>query len=191
MNDLNKNLPPEFSTEELKMPEGTVSPIDEQHHGKLAIILGLFIIVLITILVGLYLWFLNIEQTNTTPPQIIREVPEMPNDPETANAEASVQQLETLSPSNSIDAIEADLESTNLDQLDTELQAIDAELGVQAGNEPETTTETEPVPEENTDESTETTQAEEEPIEDDAQAEVETETETTIGQSTTTETTIE
>ncbi len=126
MNENETKTPPEFSDEEMKMPIDMM-PIEEEHHGKLAVILGLLIVLLILIMAGLYLWYLNSFNQPIAAP-VERFVPEMPNEPEMQNAEANVQQQQTVSTSNEIDAIEADIESTNLDELDAELNAIDAEL---------------------------------------------------------------
>lgn len=129
----NQNLhqPPEFSPEELKMPDEVLAHPESAHHGRLAIILVLLIIALVLILGGLYLWYLNAFQTVSepfVPTEPAREVPAMPNEPEMQNADATIQQLETVSTSNEISVLEADIESTNLDSIDAELNAIDAEL---------------------------------------------------------------
>ena len=106
---------------EMKMPS---SNITESHHSHIAPILGVLIIMLVLILVGLYLWggMLSKEQS------VIEDTPIVNNEPETPRAEADVQIYETLSPSDELEAIEADLDGTNLDTLDADLNAIDAEL---------------------------------------------------------------
>lgn len=103
---------------------------DAAHHNRVGVLLALLIVLLVVILGGLYVWFTVAYNTPSPVAEPVGEryVPEMPNEPEMENADAAVQQLETVSTSNEIDAIEADIESTNLDELDAELNAIEAEL---------------------------------------------------------------
>lgn len=110
------------------MPENDVDMhetenLNEQHHTKLGPILGVLILILVLILVGLFLWGRIMNE------QVIPvETPIVNNEPETTRAVADQQIFETLSPSDEIDAIEADISATNLDSLDTELGTIDVEL---------------------------------------------------------------
>ena len=94
------------------------------HHAHIGPILGVLVIMLVLILSGLYLWggMLSNEVIAPTEPPIVN------NEPETVRATTDTQILETVSPSDDLNAIEADLSSTNLDSLDTDLTAIDAEL---------------------------------------------------------------
>jgi len=114
-NNLQKNK------REMEMPSPHIA---ESHHSHVAAILGVLIIMLVLILIGLYLWggILSEEQA------VIDETPIVNNEPETPRAEADVQIYETLSPSDELEAIEADLDGTNLDTLDADLNAIEAEL---------------------------------------------------------------
>ncbi len=98
--------------------------LNETHHGHVGPILGILVMALVIILGGLYLWggMLAEEEAQT-------ETPIVNNEPETPRATADAEILETLSPSDELDAIEADLISTNLDSLDADMTAIDAELG--------------------------------------------------------------
>jgi hypothetical protein len=66
-----------------------------------------------------------LEETKN-PVQTERVIPN--NEPETPRASADRQIMDTTSSSNELDAIYADLESTNLSDLDTELNQVDAEL---------------------------------------------------------------
>lgn len=146
MNQENNQVP-EFNDEEMHMPNNGFKTMETEHHGKLGLILGLLILALVLILAGLYLWYTNAFEQATSPIQQaepIREVPEMPNDPETANADATVQQLDTVSPSNDLDSIVADVESTNLETLDAELNAIDAELGIETDTQTDSEDTSEP-----------------------------------------------
>jgi hypothetical protein len=96
----------------------------ETHHARLGIILGILILILALILGGLFLWGSMLAQREVSAPlpAIVN------NEPETPRAAADAQILETQSPSDELSAIEADLESTSLDMLTQDLQAIDSEL---------------------------------------------------------------
>lgn len=113
----------------------------EEHFGAkttsdqpsfIGIILGILIIVLMAVLGGLYLWGAQLQQQLTAPlPELTPTRPsdEENNEPESNNAEADVQVLQTLSTSDEISAIEADIESTNLDTLDAEITTLDGAFG--------------------------------------------------------------
>jgi hypothetical protein len=121
---------PLFTKDELKMPQedfGTKTKDDQPSYT--GIVLGVLIIILVLILGGLYLWGEMIQKNQ----QLLEPVTERPtaeqnNEPESTNAEADVETLQAVSTSNEIDALEADLESTTINELDTDLNAIDAAL---------------------------------------------------------------
>ena len=94
-------------------------------HSHVVPIIGVIIIMLILMLGGLVFWGGQLEKQKND--QIV-ETPIVNNEPETVRAEADTKILETLSPSDELDAIEADLGSTNMDSLDTDLTTIDTEL---------------------------------------------------------------
>ena len=108
------------NTNEMRTP----TEFQGAHHSHIGPILGVLVIMLVLILGGLYLWgsMLN-EQA-----QVPVETPLVNNEPETPRAEADQQILETLSPSDDLSAIEADISSTNLDSLEVDMMTIDAEL---------------------------------------------------------------
>jgi ABC-type Na+ efflux pump permease subunit len=128
----NKNVSePVISDTEMKMPEESFGAASEtsDRTTHLGIILGILIVLLVLILGGLYLWGSTLQTTPTaTVPNIQRPTVEENNEPESTNAEAEVETLGALSTSNEINAIAADIESTNLDDLDAEMEAIEAEL---------------------------------------------------------------
>ncbi len=113
----------------METPQQQEVPFSEKHHEHLPPILLLLILILALLLGGLYLWggLLRNEAEN------VRQERTIPNnEPETPRAEADQQILNTLSPSTEIDALYADLESTNLDSLDTELDQVTNEFkGIQ------------------------------------------------------------
>ncbi len=129
------NKKPTFTKEELKMPQehfGAHELLDDSP-SYFGIIISVLIVALMCILGGLYAWSeilqkdINLPMLQT-PTQ--RPTAEQNNEPESANAEATVETLGALSTSDEIDAIEADLESTLLsnETLDADLQAVEAEL---------------------------------------------------------------
>ncbi len=104
---------------EMRMPEN----LNESHHSHLGPVLGALILALVLILGGLYLWGSKLNQEATPTPETI-----INNEPETPRAAADQAIMETVSTSDELSAIEADLGSTNLDVLDTDITTIDAEL---------------------------------------------------------------
>lgn len=128
MNEEKNAQVPDFSGEEMKMPENTDVQPEEQAESTVVskpLLIGLAA-VLVAILAGMYFWFAAM---NTVPePSPVRPTPEQNNEPESTTAEAQVETMQAVSTSDEIAAIEADVEATNLDSLDAELNAIDAEL---------------------------------------------------------------
>lgn len=106
---------------EMRLPEEPT----EETHSHVGAILGVIIIMLVVLLGAFYIWGgLLKEQAKVVPV----ETPIVNNEPETPRADADTQILETLSTSDEITAIDADLESTNIDSIDTDLSTIDAEF---------------------------------------------------------------
>ncbi len=73
-------------------------------------------------------WIFIKDKTEISTPIPLRPTPETNREPESPTAYAQVGSLNTLSTSDELGAIEADLESTNLDSLLLEINAIEAEL---------------------------------------------------------------
>lgn len=97
----------------------------EVHHAHVGSILGILVVVLVLILGGLYIWGAMIAKNNASAP-VGRTIPN--NEPETTRANADRQIMDTTSSSNDLNAIYADLESTNLDTLDNELDQVANEI---------------------------------------------------------------
>ena len=102
------------------MPEEN---LNKTHHAHMGPILAGLLILLVLVFVGMYLWGASLATDPTPLPATIPN-----NEPETPRAIADQQISETLSPSDELDAIDADLGSTNFDSLDTDLNTIEAEL---------------------------------------------------------------
>ncbi len=102
-------------------------------------ILILLLVLLFSVLGGMYYWF-TVLRTNTPVinPTSLRPTASQNNEPESTTAEAQVEALETVSTSDEVPAIEADVEGTNLDSLDAELDAIEKEIDAALVEEPET-----------------------------------------------------
>lgn len=105
---------------EMHIPKEYEHPPKKVHSGP---VLALIILALLIILGGLYLWGSSLSKED-----VLFEPPTVNNEPETPRAIADLQILETVSSSDEIGAIEADIMSTNLDGLDTEMSLVEAEL---------------------------------------------------------------
>jgi len=120
---------PNFEGEEMKMPtEVAVAPAQENKNILNSTIILLLFIILVVILGGLYYWYSIVKSTPIIQPTSNRPTAEQNNEPESTNAEAQTQALDVVSTSDELGAIEADVSSTNLDNLDAELNALDNEL---------------------------------------------------------------
>ena len=131
MEQENKNTQePVVPDVEMKMPEDNFIESDSDSNTKqLGIILGVLIVLLVLILGGLYLWGSTMSTgVLETAPEVEQPAPAENNEPANTSDDAQVQALDTVSTSDEISAIEADIENTNLDELDAELDAIDAEF---------------------------------------------------------------
>lgn len=120
-----------FKKEELKMPKEQFGVTNhEDGPSYLGIILGVLIIILICILGGLYMWseILKKNEIQQIVPESTRPTAEKNNEPESTNAEAEVETLNALSPSNELGAIEADLGSTIITDPEVDLTAVETEL---------------------------------------------------------------
>ncbi len=100
-----------------------MSNIMQNGHNHKGIIIGLAITGSAVLLGMLYLW--GGTRTQSVPEPFN---PPENNEPETPRADADIQILRTVSSSDEIVSIEADLESTNLDALDRELELIEQDL---------------------------------------------------------------
>lgn len=126
---------PNYEGEPMKMPENTVAPemsVEKSNviNAPILLILG---VLLLVILGGMYYWFDTLAEEEPIPaPAVERPLPEENNEPESTTAEVQTETMLTTSSSDEIEAIEADIEGTNLDTLDAELEAIDAEINANA-----------------------------------------------------------
>jgi hypothetical protein len=91
-------------------------------------ILILLVVLLLAVLGGMYRWFVVLNKDVPTIMTSSRPTAAENKEPESTTARAQVEAYKTVSNSDEVPAIEADVEGTNLDSLDSELTAIDAEL---------------------------------------------------------------
>ncbi|HEC30487.1 MAG TPA: hypothetical protein ENI66_00540 [Candidatus Yonathbacteria bacterium] len=115
--DIEKNTPVkrldnDTTNETTKLEQPKNTPSGEQPGGKI----GVVIIVIVFIIGGLYYWGKNI---NNKQVQELQNVEKIVNTPD-----KSTQTLEKQSSSNKVSAIENDLNATNLNGLDAELNDI-------------------------------------------------------------------
>lgn len=125
------NNEPNFDGEKMKMPSESNYPTSEDSATKET--KGIFIFgmvaALLVILIGLIYWYITATTVPVEPaPEPMRPTAEINKEPETTTATAQTESFGAMSTSDELSAIEADLESTNLDSLDAELQQIDTEL---------------------------------------------------------------
>jgi hypothetical protein len=124
--------PPVFTNEELTVPEDALlerarpaAGIEQGRFGT--VILGSLVSVLLMILVALYYWYQLINSQLPVEPIQLRPTAEENQEPESTTARAQTDALTTMSTSDELSVIEADLEGTDLSNIETELNAIDAE----------------------------------------------------------------
>lgn len=106
----------------MHIPQAYTHSMQEHHHT--GIVLGILVLLLVLIFGGLYLWGGMLTKEVQAPV----ETPLVNHEPETVRANADVEIIKTTSPSDDISAIEADLNSTNLDMFRSDMNAIDAEI---------------------------------------------------------------
>ncbi len=102
------------------------------------IIIGLLFLALVLILGGLMLWNYILTPNALAIETPLRPTEAMNQEPESESARAQAEAAAALSTSNELPAIEADLLSTDLSNLESELGAIDVIVG-STGNAPNPT----------------------------------------------------
>jgi hypothetical protein len=122
---------PDFSNEEMKMPENAVIQTQAQTESS-SVVNGPLLVTLAALLVlilgGMYYWFASLSTPTPVAPVAERPTAAQNNEPESTTAEAQTQATQVVSTSDELSAIGADLEATNLESMDAELEAIDAEI---------------------------------------------------------------
>ena len=139
---MEKNHPivePDFEGEVMKLPTvNTGRPVAapvRQSVLSLPIIIILFLL-LSAILSGFYYWYTIVMKEASLIPVTTRPTNEQNNEPESTTAEARTGVLDVVSTSDELSAISADVMSTNLDDLENEVPAIETELNAALGTKP-------------------------------------------------------
>ena len=132
MNEQTQSSETQFNSDAMKIPEGSVVNSPARVSGKgFGLVLGLLFVVLLLILGGMYYWFVSVQPA--TLESYGRPTAEENKEPESTNARAGADALTTLSTSNELEAIRADIESTDIQGINSDMQAIEAEITAAAG----------------------------------------------------------
>ena len=123
---------PNFEGEEMKIPSENFSATATVESPKTQFVLILILsVALIAILAGIFYWYQMSNNAPVATPAPMRPSVEQNAEPETPTATAQTESFGAMSTSDEITALEADIDSTNLDSLDSELGQIDATLEAQ------------------------------------------------------------
>lgn len=126
-------IEPDFEGEVMKLPTTAINHLETSNTNTsrtaiplpIIILFGLF---LVGILGGFYYWYTIVMKEGTSAPIETRPTAAENNEPESTTAEVRTELLDIVSTSNELSAIKADAESTHLDDLTTEIPAIETEL---------------------------------------------------------------
>lgn len=125
-----KVIEPNFEGEEMKLPKvssaRTAAPVKDPSLLTLPIIILLFLI-LLAILGGLYYWYLLVTKPEMLD-TVLRPTAEQNNEPESTTAEARTGVTDVVSTSDEPEAIRADLDSTQFEDINTLAAPIESEL---------------------------------------------------------------
>jgi flagellar basal body-associated protein FliL len=128
MEPQNPGSEPQFSGEVMKAPAGVPAETASTpvNRGPLfGVIIGLLFVALVLVLGGLMFWNYLLIPAPITIDTTERPGADINQEPESTTAQAQADAAATLSTSNELPAIEADLLSTDLSSLETELTSID------------------------------------------------------------------
>lgn len=124
-------IEPNFEGEAMHLPKTKVNAtVENDSNPRLlnAPIIVLLFLILVAILAGFYYWYTIVMSEQVIPQTGTRPTPEQNNEPESTTAEARTGLMNVVSTSDELDAIAADAQSTNLEDLTTEITAIEADL---------------------------------------------------------------
>lgn len=127
----NPVLEPNFEGEEMHLPTKRIQTTSTDNNIPRFItapIIVLLFLILVAILAGFYYWYTIVMSERVVPQTGIRPTAEQNNEPESTTAEARTGVMDVVSTSDELDAIKADVQSTNLEDLVNETTAIEAEL---------------------------------------------------------------
>ncbi len=128
------------TTEQSAHADATPQVSEDTHTRSLVLVLAGLVVLLL--LFGIYLWGSSMTSVEDIPyPEELPVPPTNPSIPTEALDELS-QELPPLSPSDEVDALEADLNALDIDGLDAEFEALERELDAAAKSLEETSSET-------------------------------------------------
>ena len=124
-------IEPDFENDEMHAPSSRVStPLPAPVAPRLlsAPIIILLFLILIAILAGFYYWYTLVMQDQLVSNANTRPTAEENNEPESTTAEARTGLMDVVSTSDELEAIAADAQSTNLEDLTSEITPIETDL---------------------------------------------------------------
>ena len=122
---------PNFEGAEMRLPtNGNNSPPAPASSSNLlsAPIIVLLVLILAAILGGFYYWYTIVMSEKIVPTGAVRPTADQNKEPESTTAVARTQIMDVVSTSDELSAITADAETTNLADLDSEVNPIEGEL---------------------------------------------------------------
>jgi hypothetical protein len=122
---------PNFEGTPMRMPSvGSNRPEAPVKSSSLltAPIIILLFLILAAILGGFYYWYTIVMSQQVVPVDTTRPTAEQNKEPESTTAVARTQIMDVVSTSDELSAIKADAETTNLADLDSEINPIEGEL---------------------------------------------------------------
>lgn len=124
-------IEPNFENEAMHVPSTRVStsPTEPAAPRLLsAPIIILLFLILVAILAGFYYWYTLVMKDQVVPSTTTRPNAEQNNEPESTTAEARTGLMDVVSTSDELEAIAADAQSTNLEDLNSEITPIETDL---------------------------------------------------------------
>ena len=115
-------MEPQNQNKDLHINEGEEQPLA---NGPVLILL---VVLLVVLLGSMVYWYSTLGDEEVITPTYTRPTAEENNEPESTTAEAQTRALGTMSTSDDLGAIEADLESTDTASLDSEMTTIENEI---------------------------------------------------------------
>lgn len=131
MNNKHPIQEPNFENEPMHIPTPRVNNVTATSTtpGLLSTpIIVLLFLILIAILAGFYYWYTLVMQDQIAPTVTTRPTEEQNNEPESTTAEARTGLMDVVSTSDELGAIAADAQSTNLEDLTSEITPIETDL---------------------------------------------------------------
>ncbi len=124
-------IEPDFENEAMHVPTSRVTTLITQPTTPRLLsapIIILLFLILVAILAGFYYWYTLVMKDQVVPSITTRPTAEQNNEPESTTAEARTGLMDVVSTSDELEAIAADAQSTNLEDLTSEITPIETDL---------------------------------------------------------------